>query len=127
MRFSGYWVSAERDKLEVTAGEFDETDLSNHSDWREAWQNEDTDHPHGFLDPLTMLHDISKKILGEIDAAELQKAVAELQAGTPYPIDGLRDLALLIRLVIPKALPSQSARKTSLTDDYDIEDEITSI
>jgi len=55
MRFGGYWVSAERDNLEVVVGEFDDTDLSDHSDWTEAWQNEDPGYAHGFLDPLPIL------------------------------------------------------------------------
>ena len=75
MRFGGYWVSAERDNLEVVVGEFDDTDLSDHSDWTEAWQNEDPGYAHGFLDPLTMLHDLSKRITGEIDARDLEAAV----------------------------------------------------
>ena len=120
MRFGGYWVSAERGKIEVTAGEFDDTELSDHSDWKEAWQNEDPDYPHGFLDPLTMLQDISKKIAGELDAEELEVAAVKFREGTPCPVNDLQDLAMLIQLLIPKALP-QSAKpqqpNPSLTDD----------
>ncbi len=89
----------------MTAREFDETDLSNHSDWREAWQNEDPDDDHGFLDPLTMLHDISKRITGEIDAAEFRDAGVRFEAGAPCPVQDLQDLARLIQLLIPKVLP----------------------
>ena len=111
MRFWGYWVSAERGKIEVTAGEFDETELSDHSDWKEAWQNEDPDDAHGFLDPLTMLHDISKRITGEIDAAELHDAGVRFEAGAPCPVQDLQDLARLIQLLIPKALPKSPLRQ----------------
>lgn len=119
MRFWGYWVSAERDNLEVAAGEFDDTDLSDRSDWKEAWQNEDPAYAHGFLDPLTMLHDLSKKITGEIDAAELEDAAAKFREGIPWPVNDLQDLAKLIQLLIPKALPKPSNRTQSadLTDD----------
>ena len=113
MRFWGYWVSAVRGKIEVTAGEFDDTDLSDHSGWEEARQNEDPDYPHGFLDPLTMLHDISKKITGEIDAAELEEAAAKFREGTPCPVNDLQDLAMLIQLLIPKALPKPPTRQHS--------------
>lgn len=113
MRFWGYWVSAVRGKIEVTAGEFDDTQLSDHSDWQEAWQNEDPDYPHGFLDPLTMLHDVSKKIAGEIDAAELEAAAVKFREGAPCPVNDLQDLAMLIQLLIPKALPKPSKHTQS--------------
>jgi hypothetical protein len=105
VRFWGYWVSSERNKIEVTAGEFDETELSDHSDWKEAWQNEDPEYPHGYLDPLTMLHDISKKIAGEIGAADLEDAAAKFREGTPFSVNDLEALARLIQLLVPKALP----------------------
>jgi hypothetical protein len=105
MRFGGYWVSAERDNLEVAAGEFDDTDLSDHSDWTEAWQNEDPEYAHGFLDPLTMLHDLSKRITGEIDARDLEAAAAKFREGTPFLVNDLEAIATLIQLLIPKVLP----------------------
>lgn len=111
VRFSGYWVSSNQGKIEVSAGEFDDTDLSDHSDWQEAWQNEDPDYPHGFLDPLTMLHDISIKIAGKIEAGELEQAAAKFRDGTPCPVNDLEDLALMIQLLIPKALPRPVERE----------------
>lgn len=111
VRFGGYWVSAERDNLEVSAGEFDDTDLSDHSDWTEAWQNEDPEYAHGFVDPLTMLHDLSKKIAGELDAKELEVAAAKFREGIPCPVNDLQDLARLIQLLIPKALPKPLNRE----------------
>ncbi len=111
MRFWGYWVSADRDNLEVVAGEFDDTDLSDHSDWKEAWQNEDPEYDHGFLDPLTMLHDLSKRITGEIDAGDLEAAADKFREGTPFPVSDLEALARLIQLLIPKALPRPAERE----------------
>lgn len=111
VRFLGYWVSAERDNLEVSVGEFDDTDLSDHSDWTEAWQNEDPEYAHGFLDPLTMLHDLSKKIAGELDAEELELAATKFREGIPCPVNDLQDLARLIQLLIPKALPKPPNRE----------------
>lgn len=106
MRFGGYWVSGERGNIEVAAGEFDDTDLSDHSGWKEAWQNEDQRHPHGFLDPLTMLHYLSKTITGEIDATDLNEAAAKFRDGVPCQINNMHDLAMMIQLLIPKALPN---------------------
>lgn len=124
MRFSGYWVSSDQGKIEVTAGEFDDTDLSDHSDWQEAWQNEAPDYPHGFLDPLTMLHDISKKIAGEIEAAELEMAATKFRSGTPCPVNDLKDLALLIQLLIPKALPTLTKHTQSAALAGNVGDEL---
>ena len=123
MQFGGYWVSPGRDKIEVTAGVFDDTDLSDHSDWKEAWQNEDPDHPHGFLDPLTMLQDISIKIAGEIGAADLEDAAAKFREGTPFSVDDLEALARLIQLLIPKALPKSPLhpKYTTFTDAGEID------
>jgi hypothetical protein len=120
MRFGGYWVSGERGNIEVAAGEFDDTDLSDHSGWKEAWQNEDPEHPHGYLDPLTMLHGISIKIAGKIDAGELELFAAKFRDGIPWPVNNMEDLALLIQLLIPKALPRPLERTTTspaLADD----------
>lgn len=105
MRFSGFWVSSDQGKIEVAAGEFDDTDLSDHSGWQEAWQNEGPDFAHGFIDPLSMLHDVSKRIVGTIDTAELERATTNFRDGTPCPVNDLKDLAMLIQLLVPKALP----------------------
>jgi hypothetical protein len=113
MKFHGYWVSKETGKISVTSGEFDDTELSDHSDWKEAWQNADPDAAHGFLDPLAMLHDISKRIVGNIYAAGLDEAATNFHDGAPCPVDDLQDLARLIQLVIPKGLPHPALRKVS--------------
>ena len=105
MRFPGYWVSENEGKIEVSVAEFDDTDLSDHSDWKEARQNEDSEYPHGFIDPLTMLHAISKRVVGDIDAAQLDEIAANFREGSPYLVNDLQDLARLIQLLIPKVLP----------------------
>jgi hypothetical protein len=108
MRFDGFWVSAHPSKLEVCIGGFDDTELSVESDWREAWQNEDPEYAHGFLDPLTMLQDVSKRIIGEMSPAERQDATAKFRDGIPLQVGDLQGLARLIQLLIPNALPKPS-------------------
>jgi hypothetical protein len=105
VRFDGYWVSADASNLEVCIGDFDDTDLSVQSDWKEAWQNEDPEYAHGFLDPLTMLQDISKRIIGEMSPADLQDAAAKFRDGIPLQVGDLQGLARLIQLLIPNELP----------------------
>jgi hypothetical protein len=117
VRFWGYWVSAERDNLEVAAGEFDDTELSDHSDWKEAWQNEDPEYAHGFIDPLTMLHDLSKKITGGIDPVDLEAAANKFRNGVPFSVKDLGDLATLIQLLIPKALPKSHDKSPDFAKD----------
>lgn len=119
MRFNGYWVSADASNPEVSIGDFDDTDLSDHSDWKEAWQNEDPEYAHGFLDPLTMLQDISKRIIGEMSPADLQDAAAKFRDGMPIQVGDLQGLARLIQLFIPNALPQplQNSRLPLVTDD----------
>lgn len=124
MRFPGYWVSENKGTIEVSATEFDDTDLSDHSDWKEAWQNEDPEYPHGFIDPLTMLHAISKKIVGEIDAAQLDEIAANFREGSPYRVNDLQDLAMLIQLLIPKALPRHAKGERPTYPLEDGEDDI---
>lgn len=109
MKFHGYWVTTEHGKINVAAGEFDETELSDKSDWQEAWQNEEPDHPHGYLDCLAMLHDVSRRIVGDIDKSELDVARAKFRDGTLCSVDTLEELARLIQLAIPKQLPRQTS------------------
>jgi hypothetical protein len=119
MRFPGYWAAENEGLIEVRAAEFDDTDLSDYSDWKEAWQNEDPDFAHGFVDPLTMLHSVSKKVVGEMDATVLEAAAAKFRDGVPLPVNDLQDLAMLIQLLIPEALPQprQNPRLPLVTDD----------
>lgn len=119
MRFDGFWVTNDQGKVEVSAGEFDDTDLSDHSDWQEAWQNEDPEFAHGFIDPLSMLHNVSEKIIGKVDADELTKAKIEFWEGAPASVNDLHELAMLIQLLIPKAMrkPPKQTPSPTLTDD----------
>ncbi len=94
-------------RINVTSGQFDETELSDHSNWREAWQNEDPDVPHGYLDCLAMLQAVSRTVAGPLAPAELEEARARFRAGTPCPVASLEDLARLIQLAIPDRMPAR--------------------
>ena len=41
MRFPGYWVIPDEDKIIVECAFFDETELDSATEWKEAWQNQD--------------------------------------------------------------------------------------
>lgn len=51
MKFSGYWVSVENNKPTLECTTFDETDLDPATDWKQAWQTQDTTNStKGFID-----------------------------------------------------------------------------
>ena len=102
MRFSGYWVSSDQEKTEISVGEFDDTELSDHSGWQKAWQNADPDISHGFIDPLDMLHEVSKRISGAIDPIELANARTEFESGAPFAVKDQKDFATFIQIMLPK-------------------------
>lgn len=62
MIFPGYWVSGFGDQVAVSRGAFRDTELSDTSDWKRAWQNEDPQSPHGFVNPLEMLADVCRRL-----------------------------------------------------------------
>jgi hypothetical protein len=111
LRIPGYWVASEDGKIMVTLGEFDDTELSDHSKWTEAWQNEDPSLPHGFIDPLTMLRDVSEKIAGQTSDDDFKVASAKFSVGASCPVNTLEDLARLMQLVLPKNNPTAKHRK----------------
>ncbi len=50
MQFPGWWVSGDASGVTLTPNVFDDTELSEASDWKEAHQNEDPDQPHGYIE-----------------------------------------------------------------------------
>ena len=103
LRFLGYWVALADGKIVVTMGELDDTELSDHSKWTEAWQNEDPSLPHGFIDPLTMLRNVSEKIAGQTSDDDFKVARAKFSSSTSCPVNSLEDLARLFQLIVPNS------------------------
>ena len=51
MKFSGYWVTVEQNKATLERTTFDETELDPATNWKQAWQNQDTTTPtKGFVE-----------------------------------------------------------------------------
>lgn len=99
MRLKGYWVSEVAGEIQVTTGEFDETDLSDHSDWKEAWQNDDPNSPHGYLDPLAMLKDIASRILQTKNDKKIQTKIPDIYTGKSFQVRDIQELAQLISII----------------------------
>ena len=74
MRFPGYWLEGTGADVTVQPYVFDDTELPEGSDWKEANQNDDPEHPHGFIDPIAMLREVCRRVLDaqptEIDMPE---------------------------------------------------------
>ena len=104
MQLPGYWVRNDRSNIEVSLGKFDDTELSDVSNWTEAWQNEESDSPHGFLDPLTMLQNVSQKIVGQMSAVEIDEARSTFRDGVPCTVSDLESLGRLIQIFVPHRL-----------------------
>ena len=104
MQLPGYWVRNNGSNVEVSLGKFDDTELSEISNWTEAWQNEESDSPHGFLDPLTMLQNVSQKIIGQMSADEIEEARTAFRDGVPCTVSDLESLARLIQILVPLRL-----------------------
>jgi hypothetical protein len=101
MRFDGYWVSKVDGTVNVIAGEFDETELTQESNWTEAMQNEEATYPHGFIDPMAMLHCVCQKLVGDLGVDERSKLAAELRGGATLPVTTVEEFARLIQICIP--------------------------
>ncbi|MEJ6010461.1 hypothetical protein [Novosphingobium aquae] len=114
MKFQGVWVSSDQGKVSIAASDFDETELSDHSNWQEAWQNDDPDAPHGYLDSLAMLQDISRRIVGKIDQTELDVIETKFRSGIPFTVSTLEDLVQLIQVAIPSKIVSHVANSSKV-------------
>lgn len=108
MQFPGYRVGGYGNDVEVVRTIFDETDLSEKSKWQEALQNEDPAGDHGYVNPLSMLHDVSRRIVSQLSSDELDALRANMRDGRALAVKSLEDLAYLIQIAIPAAMPVPS-------------------
>lgn len=76
MRFYGFWISDTESGVHVESYCFDETELSESSNWTEAHQNEDPENPAGYIDPARILSEAGLKLLEKNpDIAKATQAV----------------------------------------------------
>ena len=70
MQFPGWWVGGDQDSVTITRAIFDDTELSESSNWKKAHQNEDESLAHGFVEERDMLLEVRRRLgLLEQDAA----------------------------------------------------------
>jgi len=102
MKFPGYRLSIVDGALSVCVTEFDETELSTASDWKETWENADEALPHGYVEPFAMLHAVCRRVLEGTDPELAASFTARFQAGEALPVSTLEDLARLMQMTLPK-------------------------
>ncbi len=70
MQFPGWWVGGDSDRITITKAIFDDTELSESSNWKKAHQNDDASFAHGFVEERDMLLEVRRRLgLLEQDAA----------------------------------------------------------
>ena len=62
MQFPGWWVDGDEKGVKIIPQIFDETELSEASQSREAHQNEDIDLPHGYVDWNAAIADARRRL-----------------------------------------------------------------
>lgn len=62
MQFPGYLISSDGDKVTITRTIFDDTQLSEESDWKEAHENDDANAEHGYVVWSDALTDIERRL-----------------------------------------------------------------
>jgi len=102
MKFPGYRLSIVDGVLSVCVTEFDETELSTASDWKEAWENADEALPHGYVEPVAMLRAVCRRVLEGTDPELAATFMARFQAGEALQISTIDDLARLVQMVVPE-------------------------
>lgn len=123
MQFQGFWVSPADGRVEVSTATFDETELSDHSNWQEAWQNDDPNPAHGYIDPLAVLQDVSRRLVGVLCDEQRDQLSTAMRHGDPLVVNTAEDLARLIQLILPNTLSAPSPKTVSVAQ-TDAGDEI---
>jgi hypothetical protein len=125
MKFTGFWVSKNEANIIVSRADFDDTELSEASDWTEAWQNVDSSSPHGFIDPLAMLHEVCGQLVGELTEGKASEAHKRITSDEGYVVRGIEDLARLIQCYVPAkvAIPvSKTGSATHVQSAHEVAD-----
>lgn len=98
MRFPGYWISVQDGVVTALPGTFDDTDLSESSNWTEAHQNEDPEYPAGYIKPDRIISEAGLKLLQA--NPELERKVESLQSGE-FVIRNAEDFGLFCLWMAP--------------------------
>jgi hypothetical protein len=125
MKFPGFWVSKNETNIIVSRADFDDTELSEASDWTEASENVDSSYSHGFIDPLAMLHGVCGQLVGELTEGNSFEAHERITSDEGYVVRGIEDFARLIQIYVPAkvAIPvSKTGSATYVQSTHEVAD-----
>ena len=105
MKFPGHWVATQDSKLTVTPDVFDETELTQASNWSEAHQNDNPDLPHGYIDAARVIAEVASRWLAT--HPEVARQLGQTAHGA-LEINTLEDFGRLCLRLAP-SLPAQPA------------------
>ncbi len=109
MQFPGYWISEQDGVVTASFGTFDDTDLSESSNWTEAHQNEDPKYPAGYIKPDRIVSEAGLKLLEA--NPDLKRKVEALKADE-FEIRTAEDFGLFCLCMAPGvALFARNAAK----------------
>jgi hypothetical protein len=98
MQFPGYWISEQDGVVTASPGTFDDTELSESSNWTEAHQNEDPEYPAGYIKPDRIVCEAGLKLLAA--NPELERKVEALESGE-FVIRNAEDFGLFCLWMAP--------------------------
>ena len=100
MKFPGFLTVSANDGVQVEATVFDDTELSDHSEWIDRWENEpkDLSQPHGSTDAISMLEAVCQRIASSERPCEGTRQSQD--SFDTWNVRTMGDLARLALLVI---------------------------
>lgn len=119
MQFSGYWVEDDNGKVIIRRATFDETELDPQTNWKEAWQNQDSGSSiKGFIETGKALTHAAKLIARNQGHEISDREILAMQSALPLFQDGvcelqnLEDFRLLCTLIntLEDMLPKETGK-----------------
>ena len=98
MQFPGYWISVQDGVVTASPSTFDDTDLSQSSNWTEAHQNEDPAYPAGYIKIDRIVGETGLKLLQT--NPELRSRVEAMESGE-FVIRNAEDFGLFCLWMAP--------------------------
>jgi hypothetical protein len=93
-------MSAPDDVISVVPTEFDETDLSQSSNWTEAHENENSTGPAGYVDAARLIAEVGLRLLGK-DPALVDRILLGASA-REFEVHSVEDFGLLCLRLSPQ-------------------------
>lgn len=126
MQFPGYWVEDVNGKVIVRTATFDDTELDPQTNWKEAWQNQDSNSSiRGFIETGKALTYAARLVacnqgleISDVEIHALQNAPPLFQEGE-CKLQNLDDFRLLCTLInsLEDMRPKETSKPASVPPD----------